>query len=229
MTVSKEHVYSEIESKHKEMFELIIKQFILIETLPPEGWHDERYNLFRLNEKQMNELVHELKKMIPFTIVQVSPRGKDLRKVVAYHDIVMYMEQIGNDVFVFVDLIRKRKEDLLSGEFKGIFKRIMDLFIFMHDLFYKAIYSFYTSNATLAQEVINQKQSERFSIFAELDEMLKNSFCEIPLEKDDITNILTIDKMLVEISRCVDNTFYIANASYYAHEGKDLLYEQSLV
>lgn len=222
MLGNKDREFAQISNDLQFLSAKVIDQFVLTELLLMGGEENSLYEKIQENEKSISYLKAILLEKIPRTAMLFSPKAVDLRKLVAYHDVTLLIEEIDNFLLgISYSLHKLNLSDSDYTDFKLTMKKML------HSLKESAnvtIYSFIRENKPEALQILG-KSTDIPSLSAEITENIVASFQEILLSGQQVLNIITLNKaayILEKIESCILN---IAKMTIYATEGTNLRHQ----
>ena len=216
--IIKNEKYNEIRHDLQALAETLIKQCVLVENLLMEGWKESSYKQFIENESRINPMEESLLQKLTATVIQFSPKGKDLRKIVYCHEVIIYMEGIGSYLFNIVSIIKEA--DIQSSDYNTYKTALATFFEKTEETIQKACYSFYREDVDLAYRIIPTEQYEEIKeLKTNTLNTLLTDFEEIPLQRQELVNILVFDKTFFFMEKMIDNAIDIAKSTIFAIQG----------
>lgn len=199
--------------------EIVLKQLsitrLIVEGKQEEGAIDE----IRKNETLIDGLDIKMREKVINSIFLFNPRAMDLRKIIAYHDMTIYLERVG-DLILNVSkalTVCTLKEEVYSG-FKTKLSKMLK---YVEEMVRNAVYAFSCEDNSMAHSTILTDEKVD-ALFAEITKDLHELFKEKLLSSQDLQNITSINRISYNIERIGDNATNIAEAAIYLVEGKDI-------
>jgi phosphate transport system protein len=222
MSGNKDREFIQINNDLQFFSAKVIDQFVLIENLLACGWEDMLYEKILENEKNIFYLKAVLLGKITRMAILFSPKAADLRKLVAYRDVIFLIEKIDDFLLGIIDSLKKLDfRDTDYSDFKSTINKMVHSLKGSANV---AIYSFIRENKVEASLIIG-KNMDIQQLSTEITEDIVASFQEIPLSGQQVLNIITLNKVayiLGKIESCVLN---IAKSTIYAIEGTNIRHQ----
>jgi len=214
----KNEKYSEIQNVLQRMSETLIKQCVLVEDLLVNGWKETNCIKFLQNEESINSLNEMMLQKLSGVVIQFSPKGKDLRKIVYVHEVIIRIELIGGYLDAIVGVIKGT--DIKASDYNGYKTALIKFFNQAQKITQEACYSFYKEDINLANRIVQP------SLYEEMNELKTNTmntllsdFEQIPLEKQELINIMAFDKAFHFIEKLAEIAIEIAKSTIFALRG----------
>ena len=214
----------ELQENLQLLVETLIKQCSLIEDLLENGWIDSNHKLFLENEDRINSLVVTIRQKLSEIIILFSPRGKELRKILFSHEVIIYMELMGNLFCEIVSAIENSDPKLKDySDYKDYIAAFIKSFDQAKDIVQKAYYSFYSEDVELAKRIIRDNQLDQIAERKNNTlNIILSDFEEIPLKKEELVNIMAFDKIFLSLEKTTRLAVYIAKSTIFAIESSDI-------
>ncbi|MCL1942266.1 MAG: hypothetical protein FWF54_01760 [Candidatus Azobacteroides sp.] len=182
----------------------------------------ELYEEVEKNEIIIDGLDIKVREEVINAIFLFTPRAADLRKVIAYHDMTIYLERVG-DLILNVVHSGKRMDLKLPG-FEE-FEELLSTMLKHSDTMVKnAVIAFSCEDNSMAYATISTDDKVD-DLFKQISIKLAESFKERPLSEQELTNIMSINSISYNIERIADNATNIAESAIYLTEGKDIRHQ----
>lgn len=170
------------------------------------------------NEKKINRTEVKISEKIVHAIALYQPVASEIRNLIACYRIVISLERMGDlSISIAKQLSRIENQEVYSS-LSGNISKMMDLSI---EMARNSMLSFINHDMELALSAI---QSE--SVVDEFNHKMLNKVAEranlVAVDKNIMVNFIIIKEMVTHIERISDHAANIAEASIYAHEGKDI-------
>lgn len=199
--------------------EIILKQLGLVRTLLEKGTNENLHEEIEKNELLIDSLDVKLRDEVINAIFLFSPKAMDLRKVISYHDMTIYLERVGDLLLNISHFLRKiQLEPEIYAEFR---KKLMKMLKYSETMVKNAVFAFSGEDNSMAYMTISTDDKVD-ELFKELTDLLNDSFTGRILEPQDMINITGINSISYNIERIADNATNIAEAAIYLMEGKDI-------
>ena len=214
----KNEKYSEIQNDLQLMSETLIKQCALVQDLLVNGWKDQNCVKFLQNEESINSLNEMMLQKLSRIVIQFSPKGKDLRKIVYVHEVIIRIELIGGYLDAIVGVIKDA--DIKVNDYNEYKTALIEFFNQAQKITQEACYSFYNEDINLAHRIVQP------SLYEEMKDLKTNTmntllsdFEHIPLEKQELINIMAFDKAFHFIEKLAEIAIEIAKSTIFALQG----------
>ncbi|MDD2204876.1 MAG: PhoU domain-containing protein [Bacteroidales bacterium] len=177
----------------------------------------------RKNEEEIDRLEVRLREDVVTVIGLQSPRASDLRKVIAYFDMVGDLERTGDLVSgISKRLILLKHPDSLFDVFKT---DLINLFEMSDKMIQNAIFAFNCENNMMARNVIDADHLvDKFHYEIQMKLL---SHKELVDKTEIIEDTLNLGRVLYNIERIGDYATNISEAVVFATEGRDIKHEKN--
>ena len=209
---------NEVRQDLQVLSETLIEQFVLVKDLLINGWKHNYYQRFTTNEDRVKSLRKTILQKLTVIVIQFSPKGKDLRTIVYCHEVILYMELIGEFLTNIVEIMKE--SDFKSDDYEDYEKTLSKFFEEVKETIREACYSFYNEDAKLAYKILQPipyKEMEKLKTDT-LNSILSN-FEEIPLLKQELINLMAFDKILFIMKKIDAIAINIAKSTIFVIEG----------
>jgi Phosphate uptake regulator len=214
----KDEKYNEIRYDLQVLSETLIRQCALSEDLLINGWKDLNYVEFLKNEENINFLNEIMLQKLSIIVIQFSPKGKDLRKIVYTREVIIRIELLGNDLNTVVGIIKEA--DIKSSDYNVYKTALIQFFNLAQKMIQEACYSFYNEDLSLAYRIIHpSKQEDMKELKKSAIDVLLSDFEQIPLEKQELVNIMAFDKAFHFVEKITEIAIGIAKSTIFAIQG----------
>lgn len=218
MTTIREKYLEKIKEDFEVLSTVVFRQMDQIFTLTQDNKNQELYERIEQNEVIIDGLEVKIRDEVINSIVLYCPRASDSRKIMSYHDMTAYLERIGDLLLNIADFLREVE---LKGALYDSFHEIVLLQLeTVKKMTQNAIFAFTCEDENLAKEIIRMDDV--------VDENHKTILHGIPghfigktVNKQDMTDALSLSSMSYNIERIGDNATNIAEAAIYLMEGKN--------
>lgn len=208
----------EISEDFQLLSEIVLRQLSSTRSAvdnPQEGLMDE----MKKNEALIDSLDTKIHEKVIHAIFLFNPRAMDLRKIMAFHDMTIYLERVG-------DLILNVNNSLAVCHFEqeiysGFKIKINKMLKHVEKMVRNAVYAFTCEDNSMARDTILTDYKVD-TLYAEINQDLHEQFKEKLLSSQDLQNITSINHISYNIERIGDNATNIAEAAIYLIEGKDI-------
>ena len=214
----KNEKYNEIRYDLQVLSETLIRQCALAEDLLTNGWKDQNYVEFLKNEENINFLNEIMLQKLSEIVIQFSPKGKDLRKIVYTREVIIRIELLGGYLDTVVDIIKEA--DIKSSDYNVYKTALIRFFNLAQKMIQEACYSFYNEDINLAYRIIQPSKLEDMKeVRRSAMDLLLSDFEQIPLEKQELINVMAFDKAFHFIEKFAEIAIEIAKSTIFAAQG----------
>jgi len=214
----KNEKYNEIRYDLQVLSETLIRQCALAEDLLTNGWKDQNYVEFLKNEENINFLNEIMLQKLSEIVIQFSPKGKDLRKIVYTREVIIRIELLGGYLDTVVDIIKEA--DIKSSDYNVYKTALIRFFNLAQKMIQEACYSFYNEDINLAYRIIQPSKLEDMKeVGRSAMDLLLSDFEQIPLEKQELINVMAFDKAFHFIEKFAEIAIEIAKSTIFAAQG----------
>ncbi len=201
--------------------EIVLSQISVTHNLllSKEEPNPEIYEGVERNEIIIDGLDVKIREEVINATLLFTPRATDLRKIIAYHDMTIYLERIG-DLILNVAHFTKRMDLNLSefDAFKGLIDKMLN---HVEKMVRNAVIAFSCEDNSIAYKTISTDDKVD-ELFKEVTEKLAEVFKNRPLSEQELKNIMSINSISYNIERIGDNATNIAESAIYLTDGKDI-------
>lgn len=221
MSVKKDEALKEILTDYESLANLVLAQLDILESLiTTSDLHpsDIQYNTIRENENKLDKWEVKLSDKIVNTIVLYQPVASEIRRLIALYRIIISLERIGDLAVSITKFMKEIKNEEVYASLSDFISNMMILSVKMVK---NAMLSFMNKDMDLAIWTIKNE-----AVVDELNKkMLKKAIAKAQKaeeKKNILISFINIKEMVSNIERISDHAANIAEASIYAHEGKDI-------
>lgn len=219
MVSIKSKYLEQISGDFQLLAEIVLRQISLARQLTDNANQEEIRTEVSKNETLIDSLDIKMREKVINSIFLFNPRAMDLRKVIAYHDMTIYLERIGD---LILNVSRALCDCELEKESYAVFrKKIAKMLKYTEEMVRNAVYAFSCEDNSMAYSTILTDEKVDV-LYAEITKELHESFKEKLLSSQELRNITSINHISYNIERIGDNATNIAEAAVYLMEGKDI-------
>jgi phosphate transport system protein len=222
-TTIKKLQYEQLNKDFEFISTTVLHQFALIEELLDNGWKDETYEQLIANEDKIDILETIILEKIPSLIMLFAPKAAELRKTIAYQEIIIELEHIGD---FLIDIAEQLKKTNLNSsdytDFKSTLKKIFDK---LKKLVNTATFSFFRNDKSQAYQTIT-KEHKIEVLSNEISENLVIAFQEISLSSQDLLNIINLNTITYILEKIKQDAISIAKSTIFVAEGIDIKHQR---
>lgn len=180
------------------------------------------YEEVEKNENIIDGFDIKIREEVINAIFLFTPRAADLRKIIAYHDMTIYLERIGDLILNVAHFTEKM--DLKLPEYQEFEKLTDTMMKYAEKMVRNAVIAFSCEDNSMAYETISTDDKVD-ALFKEVTTKLSQTFKDRPLSEQDLLNIMQINSISYNIERVGDNATNIAESAIYLTEGKDVRHQ----
>ncbi len=218
MKTIREEYLNRLTDEFKTMSDAVIEQLEIIHKQIKGESSEELFVKIKANEQLINQCEVKIREEIVNSIVLQSPRASDLRRLIAYFDMIGNLERTGDLLYG----ISKRMSDLLKKDsIYELFKEdALKLFEMSNKMIQNAIFAFLREDQDIAKNVI---ASDDIVDKLHADLQKKMLSMTIPEKYPHmLADSLNIGRISYNIERIGDSATNIAEAVIFLTEGKDI-------
>jgi Phosphate uptake regulator len=217
--------YNEIKQDLQLLAETLIKQYVLVEDLLINGWKEGNYKQFLDHEELINTLENSMLHKLSGIVIQFSPKGKDLRNIVYCHEVVIYVELVGNYLINIVNIIKEMGDQ--SADYKDYRMALLKYFERTKKMAQEACFSFNKEDAALANKIIQSyPNKDDQNLKTNTINTILTDFEEIPLQRQELITIIAFDKCFSFMEKLNEIAINIAKSTIFASQG-DIKYNKN--
>ena len=201
--------------------EIVLSQIGMVQQLIVSDDESDKdvFNDIERNENLIDGLDIKIKEEVINSIFLFTPRATDLRRVVAYHDMTIYLERMG-DLILNVSQSMEKTDFKIQG-FEDFRKMLAKMLKYADKMTQNAVLAFTCDNSLMAYDTI-ATDNKVDALFKKISEKLPEAFKNQKLSQREMQNILSINSISYNIERIADNATNIAESAIYLTEGKDI-------
>jgi phosphate transport system protein len=196
----------------------VLHQFNLTEELINGKNPESAYKQIVENENKINNLEIAIVKKLSAMIILFTPKAVELREIISCHETVLLLERIGNLLIDIAEYLKK--SDLESSEYIEFNSQLKKTFNSLKNTVSAGIYSFFKKDKSQAYQII-EKECDIKKSSQEISENLIAVFQEIPLNGQELTNIINLHSIAYILEKIKDYVINIAKSTIFAIEGID--------
>jgi phosphate transport system protein len=218
-TNSKSRKIADLDKKFQSLYEKVMQQLSLTEKLLQENPQEEGL-IERIvqNESDIDLLENGIRAEMVGALL-LTPRAAELRMLISYQDITNFLEAIGD---LLVNIMQPfKKIDLSLPDFDYFKVSLGKMLSFSTKMVSDAIYSFYYKDSAVAYKTISD-DDYLDDLFREISENILLLFQELPLNEQELSNIIHISNIAYIIEQIGDTATHMAEASVYLIDGTDI-------
>lgn len=215
----------QLESDFHLLTEIVLTQMSFTEKLVNDGDNEEILTQLKRNEKIIDSLDITIKEKVINAIILFTPRAVDLRKLMAYHDMTISMERVG-------DLIQNIAESIQKTDFSidgfDSYKKIIDkMLLKTNDMLKNAVFAFSGESNEMAYDTILMDDKVD-KLDRKMERKLAEKFGGEENSHQTLLNIMNLNAISYYIERIGDKAVDIAESAIYLIEGKDVRHTKAI-
>jgi phosphate transport system protein len=219
----KDKYLAQLHSDFLLLSEIVLTQMIKAEELVYDNHNKDIVDLLKRNEKVINSLDITIKEKVINAIMLFTPRASDLRRLMAYHDMTISMERVG-------DLIENIRLALQEMDFsiKGFepYKRLLGKMFSQTDkMLRKAVFAFSGVSHEMAYDTILMDDKVD-KLERKIERKLADDFNSQVLNTQSLVNMMNLNSISYYLERIGDKAVDIAESAVYLIEGKDIRHDK---
>lgn len=221
MAQRKHEVIAEILSDYEKLANMVLSQLDEVKKLIANGellFVKDQLKRLKDHESKINKLEVKISDKIIHSIALYQPVASEIRNLIACYRIVISLERIGDLSLSIAKQLGRIENQEIYSSLSGFISKMMDLSV---EMARSSMLSFINRDMELAMWTI---QSE--SIVDEFNHKMLKKVAErayfVAEDKNLLVNFIIIKELVSNIERISDHAANIAEASIYAHEGKDI-------
>lgn len=199
--------------------EIVLTQIKLASDLVVDNHNQEIIPQLKRNEKLINSLDVTIKEKVINAIMLFTPRASDLRRLMAYHDMTISMERVG-DLIENITLALQEIDFSLPG-FEKYKKPVVKMFSQTDKMLKSALFAFTGVNNEMAYDTI-QMDDKVDKLERKIDRRLAEDFQNEVQSMQSLVNIMNLNSITYYLERIGDKAVDIAESAVYVIEGRDI-------
>ncbi|MDD2265002.1 MAG: PhoU domain-containing protein [Bacteroidales bacterium] len=199
--------------------DIVLTQMTKALELLHDNHNENLVKLLKGNEKIIDSLDVTIKEKVINAIMLFTPRASDLRRLMAYHDMTICMERIG-------DLIDNIRHMLFAMDFSvpgfDPYRKLLDeMFVHAEKMLRSALFAFSGLDEVLARETILMDDTAD-NLERKIEHDLALDFSGKAQNSQGLVNIMYVNSISYYLERISDKAVDIAEVAVYLIEGKDI-------
>ncbi len=220
MNVIKSKYLDQLLADFQLMSKIVLSQIGITRKLLSGGENAQKlYDDVERNENLIDGLEVKIREEVINAILLFTPRATDLRKIMAYHDMTIYLERIGDLLLNVVHSISRTNLSLPG--FEEFTKLLEKMLKHAEKMVQNAVLAFSCEDNTIAYKTI-ALDDKLDDFFKEIRTKLPECFAGKDLSVAELQNIIHVNSISYNVERVGDNATNIAEAAIYLTEGKDI-------
>jgi phosphate transport system protein len=215
----KDKYLEQLQSDFQLLSEIVLTQISLASSLLHDNLREDVFLELKRNEKIINSLDTTIKEKVINAIMLFTPRASDLRRLMAYHDMTISMERVGDLIENISDLLQEI--DFSLNEFENYKKLLDKMFVQTDKMLKQAVFSFAGQNNEMAYETIHMDDKVD-KLDKKIERKLAEGFGNEVHSPQSLINIMNINSISYFLERIGDKAVDVAESAVYLIEGKDI-------
>lgn len=196
---------------------------IKAEELVYDNHNKDLVDILKRNEKLINSLDITIKEKVINAIMLFTPRASDLRRLMAYHDMTISMERVG-DLIENISLALKEIDFSIQGF--EIYKKLLGkMFTQTDKMLRKAVFAFSGVSHEMAYDTILMDDKVD-KLERKIERKLAEDFNNQILNTQSLVNMMNLNSISYYLERIGDKAVDIAESAVYLIEGKDIRHDK---
>ncbi len=221
----KDKYLNQLESDFQLLSEIVLTQIKLASELLHDNHNEELVAQLKRNEKIINSLDITIKEKVINAIMLFTPRASDLRRLMAYHDMTISMERVG-DLIENISLSLKEMDFSIEG-FDKYKKWVDKMFVHTDKMLKNAVFAFTGVNNEMAYYTISMDDKVD-KLEQKIDRKLAEDFNNQAQNTQSLVNMMNLNSMSYYLERIGDKAVDIAESAVYLIEGKDIRHDKNV-
>ncbi len=219
----KEQYLDQLHSDFQLLTEIVLSQMMKATELLHDNHNKEIVKELKRNEKIINSLDTTIKEKVINAIMLFTPRASDLRRLMAYNDMTISMERVG-DLIENISLALPDMDLTLEG-FEP-YRRLIDKMFTQTDKMLKsAVFAFSGNSQEMAYDTILMDDKVD-KLERKVERKLAEDFRGQKLSTQSLVNIMHLNSISYYLERIGDKAVDMAEAAVYLIEGKDIRHDK---
>ncbi len=219
----KDKYLDQLHSDFQLLSEIVLTQMIKAEELVYDNHNKDLVDILKTNEKLINSLDITIKEKVINAIMLFTPRASDLRRLMAYHDMTISMERVG-DLIENISLALKEIDFSIQGF--DIYKKLLGkMFTQTDKMLRKAVFAFSGVSHEMAYDTILMDDKVD-KLERKIERKLAEDFNNQVLNTQTLVNMMNLNSISYYLERIGDKAVDIAESAVYLIEGKDIRHDK---
>lgn len=215
----KDNYIDQLHGDFQLVSEIVLTQMKLASDLVLDNRSTEIIPQLKRNEKLINSLDVTIKEKVINAIMLFTPRASDLRRLMAYHDMTISMERIG-DLIGNIAFALEEIDFSLTG-FEKYKKPIDKMFLRTDKMLKNALFAFTgVSNEMAYDTILMDDKVDKLE--RKIERTLAEDFRNEVQSMQSLVNIMNLNSISYYLERIGDKAVDIAESAIYVIEGKDI-------
>ena len=219
----KDKYLDQLHSDFQLLSEIVLTQMIKAEELVYDNHNKDLVDILKTNEKLINSLDITIKEKVINAIMLFTPRASDLRRLMAYHDMTISMERVG-DLIENISLALQEMDFSIQGF--EVYKRLLvKMFTQTDKMLRKAVFAFSGVSHEMAYDTILMDDKVD-KLERKIERKLAEDFNNQALTSQGLVSMMNLNSISYYLERIGDKAVDIAESAVYLIEGKDIRHDK---
>ena len=223
-TSIKEKYFDQLQSDFQLLSEIVLEQLANTRRLLNDK-NDELFVLMKKNEKIIDSLDNSIREKVINSIMFFNPVAIDLRKIMAYYDMTISMERVG-DLIQNVGESIKKIDFSLDG-FETYVKLTGKMLVHTDEMLRNAVLAVSDSSNQMAYNTILMDDKVD-KMERKMERKLAEGFQGKTTDYQMLINIVNLTNIAYYIERIGDKAVDMAESAIFLLEGKDVRHDKEL-
>jgi len=215
----KDKYLEQLHSDFQLVSEIVLTQISMASSLLHQDPDEAMLLELKRNEKIINSLDITIKEKVINAIMLFTPRASDLRRLMAYHDMTISMERVGDLIENITHLLQEI--DFTMEGFENYKKLLDKMFVQTNKMIKNAVFSFAGGSNEMAYETIHMDDKVD-KLDRKIERKLAEGFANETHSTQSLINIMNINSISYYLERIGDKAVDIAESAVYLIEGRDI-------
>ncbi len=215
----KDKYLDQLHSDFELLSEIVLTQIKTASQLVHDNHNEQIMAELTRNEKIINSLDVTIKEKVINAIILFTPRAMDLRRLMAYHDMTISMERVG-DLVENITLALAEMDFSMPG-FDKYKKPIDKMFVQTDKMLKSALFAFTGVSNEMAYDTI-QMDDKVDRLERKIEKQLASDFSGQLQDTQSLINMMNLNSISYYLERIGDKAVDMAESAVYLIEGKDI-------
>lgn len=216
----KDKYLDQLESDFQLISEIVLSQMDFIDQLLQNNNFDkEIHQKIKRNEKLIDSLDLTIKEKVVNAIMLFTPRAGDLRRLMAYSDMTISMERVGDLIMNISSALNNT--DFSEKGFEDYKKLILKMYTRAYTMLKNALFAFTGINNEMAYSTI-MMDDKVDKMEKKIEKRLTEDFGGKTNSSQALVNIMNLNSISYHIERIGDKAVDISASAIFLIEGKDI-------
>lgn len=220
----KEKYFDQLQSDFQLLSEIVLEQLENSQRLLIDK-NEDLFALMKKNEKIIDSLDITIKEKVINSIMFFNPVAIDLRKIMAYYDITIAMERVGDLIQNIAESLKKI--DFSLEGFEPYIKLTNKMLRHTDEMLKNAVFAVSGSSNQMAYNTILMDDKVD-KMERKMERKLAEGFQGKTTDYQMLINIVNLNNIAYYIERIGDKAVDIAESAIFLLEGKDVRHDKEL-